>query len=197
MENNVTGVFEHISAANDAVTALVDAGIAREDVHVIPAIDPELRHADRHRDPHVVRRDVIEPQNGAAMGFVGGFLLGGLVGVLMATGDVTIMGMGPAMRAGPFLAGVVGALVLGFGGALAGWVLNAPLPKIEEPLSSPILGLESLAHPHRGTPDTTIVHVLVDETRAAEVRAILERFKGHDNVGVWRRTDGSWEPASA
>lgn len=205
MQDNVTAVFDHPSAANDAVAALVEAGFAREAIHVLPAVDAALRRADRKRDPHVLERAVvdprsgtpIEPLNGAAIGAVVGFCVGAAVAVLMATGNITIMGMGPAMRAGPFLAGVIGGLVLGFAGFVGGWTANAPLPKLEEPMTAPVLGLESMAHPHRGTPDTTIVHVVLEADRAAEARAVLERFKEHDNVSVWQRADGSWEPLRA
>jgi hypothetical protein len=195
MESTVTGVFEHNSAANDAVNALTEAGIGRDAIHVIPAVDPELRKADRRRDPQSSERALIDPQNGAALGFVAGFFGGGLLGLLLATGNLTIMGMGPAMQAGPFVASVVGAAVLGLAGYVLGWIFNAPLPNLDEATPAPVPGFESLAYPHRGTVETTIVHVVVEKEREQEVKAVLERFKTHANAGVWHRTDHSWEPA--
>lgn len=209
MESNVTAVFDHVSAANDAQRALVDAGFDKDAVRVFPVLTEEARHRLLHPPSEGLERGLTDPTSGLGLGFVLGFFAGGGLGLWLASGTLNLMGKGPAMAAGPFLSTVIGALALGAVGALAGFVFNAPLPrpeldKAEADGSSDttIITLEARGEPHpawehhgaRPSLDATIVSVRTDGDRAEEARAILDGIGSRRSVSVWRDSGEGWLP---
>ncbi len=209
MESNVTAVFDHVSAANDAQRALVDAGFDKDSVRVFPALTEAARHRLLHAPSDDQERGLTTPQNGLGLGFVAGFFAGGGLGLWLASGTLDLMGKGPAMAAGPFLSTLIGAVALGALGALAGYVFNAPLPRPESDKpeadggSDPtIVTQEARGTPHpawehlggRPSLDATIVTVRVESERSEEARAILSGIGSRRSVSVWHNTGRGWEP---
>lgn len=186
MSTRVIGIFDHVSAANDAVNALLEAGFAKEDVRV-SAMASEDALAERRRRPRnmIVRRYLTPPSRGPQLGLVIGFITGALLGLLMSTGVLVVMGEGQAQFVGPVLATIIGAVVFGVFGAFFGFVSNADLPTLDpqEPLD------ESFAK-------RTVVSVATDDTNAAAARVVMEQHKAHGGAKLWRRDDGSWVPAA-
>lgn len=182
-QSSVTAVFEHPSAAHDAQSALAEAGLAVGDVAVIPGESEDVLRSRRLASPNESQRAIVPADVGGAIGFTLGFLGGGFIGLLLGSGALNIMGREPAMAVGPFWSAVIGALVLGLGGAIAGFVFNAPLPDLDP-------APESTGTRKR----LTILSVEAPSEHELEVVALLERF-GPSRLQVWRRTDGSWLPA--
>lgn len=182
METTVTANFEHPSAAEDAASALVDAGIPQSSVLVFPGDSEEVLRARRLASPNHIHRALVPPDVGAAMGFTAGFLGGGFGGLLLGSGVLNIMGKQAAMSVGPFWAAVIGALALGLAGALAGHIFNAPLPALDP------------AHDVGPRPRFTVVAVTVPEERAQEAVAAIDAKRPRD-VRIWRSGEGGWVPA--
>ena len=181
---DITAVFDHPSAAQDAGRALAEAGFGHNELSIVAGESDEIVRARRMASPNEIVRAVVPPDTGAALGFVLGFLGGGLLGLLLGTGTLRIMGVGPAMAAGPFLSAAIGAVVLGLGLALAGYIFNAPLPKLEP---TPLV---------TGSPrptSRTILRVDASPERATELVELLSRFKPQQ-VSVWRSNNGDWLP---
>ncbi len=183
--SQVIARFDHPSAAQDAVNALVDAGFRREVISLVPTASEDVLRARRALPVDAYARGIVPPDSGAAMGFALGFLGGGFGGLLLGSGVLNIMGKVPAMAVGPFWSALVGAVVLGFAGAIAGYVFNAPLPKLEpEPYD-----------PGARTPRVgTILSVLAEDARLDEARNVIARF-AQGGIDVWAQEPLGWEPA--
>jgi hypothetical protein len=123
MAKTVVGLFDTISAAQNVVQELVNAGFARSDISLL-ASDRRGQYARE-----VGGTTESAAGEGAAAGAVGGGVLGGLVGLLVGLGALAIPGIGPVIAAGPLAAalGTAGATaVAGAGiGAATGGVLGA------------------------------------------------------------------------
>jgi len=182
--SDVTAVFDHPSAAQDAGRALAEAGFGQDEVNIVAGESDEILRARRLASPNETDRAVVPPDVGAGAGFLLGFLGGGFLGLLLGTGSLQIMGVGPAMAAGPFLSAAIGAVVLGLAGSLAGYIFNAPLPKLEP---------EPLAPGSARQVSRTILRVGATPERVSELVELLKRFDPQQ-VSVWRSTDGDWLP---
>ncbi|HLV13169.1 MAG TPA: hypothetical protein VKY42_12025 [Trueperaceae bacterium] len=182
METTVTASFDHPSAAEDAASALVQAGLQRSDVLVFPADSDEVVRALRMASPNHEHRAVVPPEVGSVMGFTLGFLGGGFFGLLMGAGALNIMGREPAMAAGPFWSAVIGAVVLGAAGALCGFLFNAPLPSLDPAPERP------------AEPRLTVVSAAVPADAATGIADALAERQPRD-LRVWRRTPAGWVPA--
>lgn len=182
--SDVTAVFDHPSAAQDAGRALAEAGFGQNELSIVAGESDEIVRARRLASPNEIHRAIVPPDVGAAAGFMLGFLGGGFLGLLLGTGSLQIMGVGPAMAAGPFLSAAIGAVVLGLSFALAGYIFNAPLPKLEPaPLESASTRPVS----------RTILRVGASPDRVGELVELLNRF-GPQQVSVWRSSNGDWLP---
>ena len=179
---NITALYEHPSAAQDAATALVDAGFDKNSVRLQPAASDDVLRTERNQDPDVIQRGLISADKGLSLGFVAGFLGGGLFGLMLGAGALNLMGKEPAMAVGPFWSAVIGAAVLGLAGALAGYLFNSPLPKPEPPEAD---------HLRKAYP--TIVSVATSPADAARAREALER-SSPTSVAVWQADNGDWAP---
>lgn len=184
-QSDVTAVFDHPSAAHDANRALAEAGFGPDDVSIVAGESDEIVRAKRLASPNEIDRAVVPPDIGAAAGFMLGFLGGGFLGLLLGTGSLRIMGVGPAMAVGPFLSAAIGAVVLGLAGALAGYIFNASLPQPEPAPLAPSATRSS---------DVTILRVGTPQEREGELLDLLNRFSPKQ-VDVWRNENGDWLPA--
>lgn len=180
----VTALFDHPSAAQDAATALASAGYGSEQVTVQPFASDEVLKAERNQDPDLVYRGVIPADRGGALGFVIGFLGGFGLGLLLGTGSVNVMGIEPAVNAGPFLSALIGALVLGVAGAFMGYTFNAPLNRPEPPVGDP---------PRLASP--TVVSVKATPESAEEVVEVL-KGANPSRLSSWRADNGEWAPTA-
>ena len=124
MDHTVVGLFDTFSQAQTAVQQLVDAGFQRDHISLV-ANDASGQYANYNASGDKVK-------NAAGAGAVGGTAVGGLAGLLVGLGALTIPGIGPVLAAGPLL----GVAALGAGvGAATGSLLNgmvaAGIPKEE------------------------------------------------------------------
>src|SRR5690606_34216729 len=104
---DITAVFDHPSAAQDAGRALAEAGFGQTELSIVACESDEILRGRRLDSPSEEVRAVAPPDVGAAIGFGLGFLGGGFLGLLLGTGTLRIMGVGPAMAAGPFLSAAI------------------------------------------------------------------------------------------
>lgn len=183
--HNVTALFDHPSAAQDAATALIDAGFDKDLVKVQPGASEEVLRFERNQDPDTVPRGFITPDNGGALGFVAGFLGGGFLGLIMGSGSLFIMGQEAAVAVGPFWAAVIGAALFGVVGAFCGYTLNSPLPKLEPPQAEGA---------RQSVP--TIVSVATDGSRAQAAKDAIQHASP-SRVTVWQASNGDWSPLAA
>jgi hypothetical protein len=110
--STIIALFESRAAAENAVTAMADAGYSREHVSIV------TRDATGSTDvPDIGPRPEVgsgtDAGSGAAVGALAGFV-GGIVAL-------AIPGIGPILAAGPLAAGIMGAGI----GAAAGGVIGA------------------------------------------------------------------------
>lgn len=181
---NITALFEHPSAAQDAATALVDAGFDKSSVQLRPGASEDVLRTERNQDPDLIYREAVSTDKGLSMGFVVGFLGGGLFGLMLGSGGLELMGMEPAMAIGPFWSAAIGAVVLGLSGALAGFLYNSPLPKPEPPEGN-----------HVRSSYPTIVSVTTSGDELQRAREMLER-SSPKSVSVWQADNGDWAPVA-
>lgn len=183
--HTITALYEHPSAAQDAATALVDSGFDQSAVTVQPSASEEVLRTERNQDPDVVYRGVTSPDRGGALGFVIGFLGGGLFGLMLGSGALNVMGREAAMAVGPFWSAVIGAVILGLGLGLAGYFYNSPLPQPEPPQDEPV---------RLNVP--TIVSVIAEGDDAQRAREAIDR-SSPARVTVWHADNGDWTPLAA
>ncbi len=176
----LTAIFDHPSAAQDAATALVNAGFEKEAVRVVPSTSDEVMRRLRNSDPDVIERDVMPPTNGAALGFVAGFLGGGLLGLIMGAGWLHVMGQVAAQTVGPFWAAVIGGVTFGLIGALWGFLFNVPLPRLDPPET----GLHA-------TSARTIVSLMTSDEKEELARGTVEQLHP-TRMSLWRADNGDW-----
>lgn len=163
----------------------MDAGFEREAISLLPTASEDVLRTRRSLPIDAYHRAEVPPDTGAAMGFTLGFLGGGFLGLILGTGAVPLMGMGPAMSIGPFWSAAIGAVVLGLAGALAGYIFNAPLPRLEPQGYDP-----AARSPRIGT----IISVLTADEKIDEVRTLLGRFSP-TGLKVWSPSEDTWQLA--
>jgi len=156
---SVLGLFESGEAAGQAIRTLHDRGFAREQISVA------MRNS---AEQAALAQDVgaNEPAEAASAGAVGGGILGGMAGLLVGIGALTVPGIGPVLAAGP-LAGALGTTLAGAGiGAAAGGMVGA-LAGIGVPPEHAERYAEGV---RRGG---TLVTVQTDGSYAAEAVAVM------------------------
>jgi hypothetical protein len=110
MAKTVIGLFDRMDEARPVVQALIDGGFRRDDVSLV----------SRHEGEYVAERGD-ERSSGAAIGAGAGAALGGLGGLLIGLGALAIPGIGPVLAAGPLVTALAGAGL----GAAAGGIIGA------------------------------------------------------------------------
>ncbi len=127
----VAALFDTTAQAVRAVEDLVAQGYPRSEVNLIANDVPgEYRPYFDDDGKYVAgEEDNTTAGEGAATGGGIGALLGGTGGVLAGLGLLAIPGVGPALAAGPIVAGLVGAGAGAVAGGLVGALVTAGLPK--------------------------------------------------------------------
>ena len=121
MAKTVIGVFDDFTAALNTAPDLVSDGFARETISVVaPDTKGEYeQYFNSPTDPHIETDTGI----GAAIGGVGGLLVG--------LAALAIPGIGPVIAAGPLVAALAGATVGAATGSLVGALNGLGLPESE------------------------------------------------------------------
>lgn len=198
MAKNVVGLFDTRQDAEAAVRALRDAGFPGADISFV-AGNARGEYGDVDRYGTTTGETGTEAEEGAGIGATGGAVLGGLAGLLVGLGVLTIPGVGPAVVGGG-LATTLGATALGAGiGAAAGGLLGA-LVGAGVPEEDAHVYAESV---RRGGA-LVMVQVANDED-ANRVADIMDRYNVVDiderartyREGGWDRFDESSEPYMA
>ena len=172
LHRTVIGLFDETSNAESAVRALQSAGFTRESIGVAVQTKDDATRFESH--------DATPAEQAAGAGAVTGTAIGGLVGLLVGLGSVTLPGIGPVATAGT-LSTVLGSTALGAGvGAAAGGLIGA-LVGLGVPEEEAHVYAEGLK---RGG---TLVSVqTVDENNANRAVDIL---RNNDAVDINKRRD--------
>ncbi len=168
MAKTVIGLYRDMNTAQQVVRELQNSGFRREDISLVardPRGEPAMRKADE---------DVTE---GAMAGAGIGAALGGIGGLLVGLGALTIPGIGPIVAAGPLATALAGAGI----GAVAGGVVGA-LADLGVPEQDAHAYAEGV---RRGG---VLVAVRTTDDRSRQAADVLNR---HDPVDV-RREAGNW-----
>lgn len=127
----VAALFDTTQQAISALEDLVRNGYDRSEVNLVAndVAGEYSRYFDDEGKYIASEDDNTTAGEGAATGGGIGALLGGAGGVLAGLGLLAIPGVGPALAAGPLVAGLVGAGAGAVAGGLVGALVSAGLPK--------------------------------------------------------------------
>jgi len=117
----VVGTYDNIQTAYNVANDLISAGFSRSDVSVV-ASDPKNEYSAYTDDRFV------DPGDDVAKGAGIGAALGGLGGLLVGLGALAIPGVGPVIAAGPLLALLTGAGVGAVTGGIVGALVDLGIP---------------------------------------------------------------------
>jgi hypothetical protein len=180
--STVAALFADRDRAERAIEALRDAGFTREQIGIA------MR--DRSVQGELVEKTGTHAAEGATAGIVGGGILGALAGFLVATGALTIPGIGPVVAGGVLAStfGIVGGTaVAGAGiGAAAGGILGA------------LIGMGIPEHEARhfeeGVRSGGVLVTVTAPGRAADAVAVLERHGGDTGASLYSTTAANPAP---
>ena len=126
MNKTVVGYFDQYAPAQNAVRALVDTGFSRSDISLV-ASDPTGEYA---KSSMATSTDP-DSTSYTAAGVSTGAILGGIGGLLVGIGALTLPGIGPVIAAGPLAATLLGAGVGAAAGGLIGILMDVGIPENE------------------------------------------------------------------
>jgi len=126
MNKIIVGYFDHYSQAQDSVRSLVDTGFSRSDISLV-ASDPTGDYAKSN----AVTSTEPDTTSYTAAGAGTGAVLGGIGGLLVGIGALSIPGIGPVIAAGPLVTTLLGAGVGAAAGGLIGVLIDAGIPEDE------------------------------------------------------------------
>jgi len=112
-----------LTAAEDVVTRLKQAGFSNSDISVLmnnPTSTKEFSVDNQTKAPE-----------GAATGAGTGMAIGGVLGWLAGIGSWAIPGVGPLIAAGPIMAALSGAALGGAVGGITGALVGMGIPEFE------------------------------------------------------------------
>lgn len=171
MMKTVVGTYDNIQTAYAIANDLIAAGYSRNDISVV-ANDKEQTYSpylESERINHVDAGDDVAA--GAGIGAA----IGGLGGLLVGLGALAIPGVGPVIAAGPLLAALTGAGVGAVTGGIVGALVDLGIPDEEAHVYS-----EGL---RRG-------HVLViAQVPDASVNAVTNMMERPGLVDIHRQAD--------
>jgi uncharacterized membrane protein len=176
MTKTIVGYFDHYHQAQEAVRALVDSGFPRNDISLV-ASDPAGEYTQYEAKSSTVEDEISSTATGAGAGAV----VGGVGGLLVGLGALTIPGIGPVLAAGPLATTLLGAGVGAAAGGLIGSLIDLGIPKQEAGYYA-----EGL---RRGGAVVTIS--TMDEGMVNRVIDIFERYGAVDidrRVEEWRQS---------
>lgn len=157
----ITKMFTHYDHAKQSVRDLEASGIASESISIVAS------------KPDVNDDETVDNGSEAGVGAGIGAAVGGTAGLLAGLGIMAIPGVGPVVAAGWLASLAAGALAGGATGGIVGSLINAGVPDEHANVYS-----EGL---RRGG---TLLSVKVDESRADQVHAVLDKHQPVDPVGL-------------
>ena len=171
----VVGTYDNVQTAYAVANDLISAGYSRNDISVIAS------YSKNEYSPYVATNAVdatmVDTTDDVAKGAGIGAAIGGLGGLLVGLGALAIPGVGPVIAAGPLLAALTGAGVGAVTGGIVGALVDLGIPDEEAQIYS-----EGL---RRG-------HVLViAQTPDASVNAVTRLMERPGLVDIRRQAD-SW-----
>jgi uncharacterized protein (TIGR02271 family) len=119
-DQTVTGLFDSITAAQQAVETLERAGVPRSNISIIAG-----NESGKYKDYIKEGEDKGDPATGAAKGAA----IGGGLGLLAGLAALAIPGVGPIIAAGPIVTALAGAGIGAAAGGLIGALANAGIPE--------------------------------------------------------------------
>ena len=119
----VYGVYSDREHVEKAVDHLRNAGFNSADISVV--------FPDREMNKEFALEKNTKAPEGAVAGGSTGFVVGGALGWLVGIGTIAIPGIGPLLAAGPIVAALAGAGVVGAVGGIAGGLIGLGVPEIE------------------------------------------------------------------
>ena len=175
----ITKVYDRHHQARQAVSDLEKAGIRSADISLVANKYVSEKYAD------------VDDASEAAAGAGIGAMVGGTAGLLAGLGLLAIPGLGPVVAAGWLASTAVGAIAGGATGGIIGALVDSGVPEDHAHVYSEAV--------RRGG---TLLSVRVDDSQAARVQAILDRYQPLDPVRVgdeyrrsgWERFDPNAEP---
>lgn len=120
MTKTVIGTYTNLDSAYEVVNRLVDAGFHRNSISVI-ANDPDEKYASYVDQSG----DLDDTAKGAGFGAA----IGGLGGLLLGLGALAIPGVGPVIAAGPLAAALAGAGIGAVTGGMIGALIDLGIPE--------------------------------------------------------------------
>ena len=153
----ITKVYDRHAQARQAVSELEAAGIPSAEISLLANKYVSEKYADVD--------DASEAAEGAGIGAV----VGGTAGLLAGLGLLAIPGLGPIVAAGWLASTAVGAVAGAATGGLLGALVDSGVPEEHAHVYSEAV--------RRGG---TLVSVKTDDSRAARVQSILDRFQPID-----------------
>jgi len=129
MMKTVVGTYDNIQSAYDAANALVSAGYSRSDISVIAT------NTNNQYSPYVDTK-VVDTTDDVGTGAGVGAAIGGIGGLLVGLGALAIPGVGPVIAAGPLMAALAGAGVGAVAGGIVGALVDLGIPDEEANLYS-------------------------------------------------------------
>jgi uncharacterized membrane protein len=166
----VVGTYDNIQTAYAVANDLISAGYSRNDISVV-ASDANNEYA-----PYT-EANTVDSTDDVAKGAGIGAAIGGLGGLLVGLGALAIPGVGPVIAAGPLLAALTGAGVGAVTGGIVGALVDLGIPDEEAHIYS-----EGLRRGH------VLVIAQVPDASANAVTGIMERS---GLVDIKRQAD-SW-----
>jgi hypothetical protein len=124
----VVGTYDNIQTAYAVANDLVSAGYNRNDISVI------ANDRDSAYSPYVsttVNTQVVNQTDDVGTGAGIGAAIGGIGGLLIGLGALAIPGIGPVVAAGPLLAALTGAGVGAVAGGIVGALVDLGIPDEE------------------------------------------------------------------
>jgi uncharacterized protein (TIGR02271 family) len=156
MTKTVVGTYRDIQTARNVVDDLVNAGFDRANISIV-ANDP-----DKHYSSYVDRN--VDDTDDVAQGAGIGAAIGGIGGLLIGLGALAIPGIGPIVAAGPIAAALAGAGIGAVTGGIIGALVDLGIPEEEAQIYA-----ESI---RKGN---VLVTAQVPDNRVDEASRIMER----------------------
>jgi hypothetical protein len=120
VQHTVVGLFENFETARKAVHDFVNRGYDPDHISIVSRDTGEEFSAEAEMEDYGEARSRADSARMEAAGI--GSMLGGGLGLLAGLASLAIPGIGPAIAAGPIIAGVVGVTAGVAAGGFVGWL---------------------------------------------------------------------------
>src|SRR5437868_5566337 len=119
----VFGIFDTRSSLESTVTSLKASGFRSSDISVLMPTAESTKNFAHEK--------ATKAPEGIAVGATSGLAVGGVLGWLAGIGALAIPGVGPFVAAGPIVAAIAGAGIVGTLGGITGALVGLGIPEYE------------------------------------------------------------------